>query len=118
MAHYDQLRLSNWNISVFLGAYEHEQHSPQQVILDVRIRGNFQRAAQSDRLEDALDYALLREALEAWTLNKRWVLLEKLVSDLCVFFLAKEAIRMVKVTVEKPSAQPPLSIRCTMTRKK
>jgi dihydroneopterin aldolase len=118
LAQYDQLRVRNWSIFVFLGAYEHEQDSTQEVVLDVKVRGNFQRAAESDRLEKALDYALLRKDLEAWATTKRWVLLETLTSDLCGFFLARDGIDAVKVTVEKPGAQPPPQISCSMTRRK
>jgi len=116
LAQSDQLRLRNWRVQAFLGAWPEEWNQPQDLVLDVRLRGDWSAAASSDRLEDAVDYAVLREQVEAWLLGRRWVLLEAFTSDLCSFLLGVNAVKSVKVTVEKPGAQSPIRVSCTLVR--
>jgi len=116
LAPFDQLRLRNWRVQVAIGAWPEELQSTQELRLDVRLRGDWSAAATSDRLEDALDYAGLREGVERWLTGRRWVLLEAFTSELCDYLLAVPTVRAVKVSVEKPAAQAPLRVSCTMQR--
>ncbi|MEI8092628.1 MAG: dihydroneopterin aldolase [Spirochaetales bacterium] len=118
MAPFDELRLENWAIQVAIGAWDEEKAATQQLVLDVRLRGDFSRATATDRLDEALDYAVLRQDCERWLLGKRWVLLEAFTADLCQHLLTPDLVREVTATVLKPAAQAPVRVSCTMTRAK
>ena len=114
----DALRLSRWSVAVAIGAYDHEKLGTQELILDLRLWGNFGPAATSDRLEDALDYAALKTDLEAWMGGRRWQLLETFGEDVCQRVLEQPLVQRVELTVDKPAAQAPALISYTLTREK
>jgi dihydroneopterin aldolase len=118
LGQYDELRLENWKVQAHIGAWEGEQDQKQELVLDVRLRGDFNLAADTDQLSDALDYDQLRSGCEQWLSERKWVLLETFTRDLCGFFLTQDAVALVKATVHKTAAQAPVKVSCTMTRRK
>lgn len=114
----DQIRISRWSVWVGIGAYDHEKFGTQQLVLDLVIRGDFRQAADTDRLEDALDYAAVKEGLEAWVRGRRWQLLEAFAEEFCARVLDHGAVEAVTLTVDKPAAQAPALVSYTITRKK
>jgi len=115
---FDCIRLSHWSVQAAIGAYDHEKLGSQELILDLRLWGDFRQAAASDRLEDALDYAVLRTRLESWLADRRWQLLEAFGEDFCRQALDHPLVQKVELTVDKPAAQAPALVSYTLTREK
>ena len=115
---WSRIRLSRWSVGVAIGVYEEEKTGTQELVLDLSVWGDFQAAAASDRLEDALDYAQLRVDLEAWIGDRRWNLLESFASELCDRVLAQPQAGRVELTVDKPGAQAPVLVSYTLVREK
>jgi 7,8-dihydroneopterin aldolase/epimerase/oxygenase len=114
----DCIRISRWSVQAAIGAYDHEKLGTQELVLNLSLWGDFRRAAASDALADALDYAALKSAVEAWLDGQRWNLLEAFGDALCRFVLDHPAVRRVELTVEKPAAQAPALVSYTLTRSK
>ena len=53
-----------------IGAYDHERHGPQRVIIDAEIRLDGDTEPRSDSLDEALNYDLIRESILAGRMNK------------------------------------------------
>ena len=69
-----------------IGCYDWERDIRQTLVIDLELKANFTRAAQSDALEDALDYAAISQRVIAVCDASRFQLLEALAEhwQLCV----------------------------------
>jgi dihydroneopterin aldolase len=114
----DRIRLSRWSVQAAIGAYDHEKTGTQELVLDLSLWGDFARAAASDGLADALDYAALKDGVELWLVGKRWQLLEAFGEALCRHVLENPLVKRVELTVDKPAAQAPALVSYTLTRLK
>ena len=118
MARYDQIRLQNWSVHAAIGAYEHEKIGTQELILDLKLEGDFAVAGRSDVLADAVDYDQLRQNLETWLLGRRWTLLEAFAEEVCREVLRLALVRRVRLRVSKPGALAPILVSYRIDRKK
>jgi len=114
----DRIRLSRWSVQAAIGAYDHEKTGTQELVLDLSLWGDFSRAAESDELSDALDYAELKADIESWLAGRRWNLLEAFGQALCRRVLEHPLVRGVELTVDKPAAQAPALVSYTVSRSK
>lgn len=113
----DCLRLNGIVVECILGDQPEERVTEQKILVDVELELDLQDAAESDSLEDTVDYAILvgniREALE----EARCRLLERaaeLVTDVC---LANPRVERVTVSVRKYGSAPGLgSAEVRLTR--
>jgi len=97
----DQLKLNGVEVECIIGDLPEERESEQKLLVDVALDMDLEDAAESDRLDDTVDYALLvgnvREALE----DARCRLLERaagIVADVC---LSDPRVQRVTVGVRK-----------------
>jgi dihydroneopterin aldolase len=114
----DRIRITSWSVQAAIGAYDHEKLGTQELILDLSLWGDFARAAASDDLADALDYAELKDGIERWLTGRRWNLLEAFGDALCRRVLEHSLVRRVELTVDKPAAQAPALVSYTLIRSK
>lgn len=114
----DRIRIRNWSVQAAIGAYDHEKHGTQELILDLALWGDFRAAGASDDLAQALDYAELKAGLEGWVAGRRWQLLEAFGEQFCAQALAHPLVRRVELTVDKPAAQAPALVSYTLVRLK
>lgn len=115
---WDQIRIHRWSVQAAIGAYDHEKVGTQELVLDLRLWGDFRGAGASDNLVDALDYAELKAGLEAWLVGRRWQLLEAFGEAVCAQALGHPLVKRVDLTIDKPAAQAPALVSYTLTRVK
>jgi len=97
----DQLKLNGIEVECIIGDQPEERETEQRLLVDVALDIDLADAAESDRLDDTVDYALLvgniREALE----DAQCRLLERaagVVADVC---LVDPRVERVTVGVRK-----------------
>ena len=97
----DQLKLNGIEVECIIGDQPEERENEQRLLVDVALDIDLEDAAESDRLDDTVDYALLvgniREALE----DAQCRLLERaagVVADVC---LSDPRVERVTVGVRK-----------------
>ena len=97
----DQLKLNGIEVECIIGDLPEERESEQRLLVDVALDIDLKNAANSDSLDDTVDYALLvgdiREALE----DAQCRLLERaagVVADVC---LSDPRVERVTVGVRK-----------------
>ena len=84
---------------------ERERLSPQEVVADLHVEVDFENAAASDSIRDAVDYRALTRRLIAAGEQSRFQLLEALATHLVRVILADfPGVKEVRVEVEKPGA--------------
>lgn len=113
----DCLKLNSVEVECVIGDLPEERAAEQKLLVDVALEMDLADAAESDRLNDTVDYALLvgniREALE----EAKCRLLERaaeLVADVC---LDDPRVERVTVSVRKFGSVPGLgSAEVKLTR--
>ena len=97
----DQLKLNGIEVECIIGDQPEERENEQRLLVDVALDIDLEDAAESDRLDDTVDYSLLvgniREALE----DAQCRLLERaagVVADVC---LSDPRVERVTVGVRK-----------------
>ena len=89
-----------------IGCYDWERDIRQTLVIDLELKAGFARAAQSDALDDALDYAAISQRVIAACDAARVQLLEALADHLAAMLLTEFAIAGPRMTITKPGAVP------------
>ena len=87
-----------------IGCYDWERDIRQTLVIDLELKADFTRAAQSDALEDALDYAAISQRVIAACDAARFQLLEALAEYLATLLLVEFSIAGLRMTITKPAA--------------
>ena len=87
-----------------IGCYDWERDIRQTLIIDLELTADFTRAAQTDALEDALDYAAISQRIIAVCDESRFQLLEALADHLAQRLLVEFGIAGLRMTITKPGA--------------
>ena len=87
-----------------IGCYDWERDIRQTLVIDLELKADFTRAAQTDALEDALDYAAISQRIIAVCDESRFQLLEALAENLASLLLEEFDIAGLRMTITKPGA--------------
>ena len=87
-----------------IGCYDWERDIRQTLVIDIELMADFTRAAQTDALADALDYAAISQRVIAVCDESRFQLLEALAEHLAAIVLAEFSIQHLRMTITKPGA--------------
>ena len=97
----DQLKLNGIEVECIIGDQPEERENEQRLLVDVALDIDLEDAAESDRLDDTVDYALrvvnVREALED-AQRRRLERAAGVVADVC---LSDPRVERVTVGVRK-----------------
>lgn len=97
----DIIFLHDFKAKTLIGIYPWERKVPQTIRIDLEIALPTSRACQSDKIEDALDYALIIERINEILTQKHFSLLEALAEHIAQTILQEFRSPWVKVSVAK-----------------
>ena len=103
-----------------VGVYPHERVGPQSIVLDIRLTVDISKAAQSDLLADAVDYAAVAEAVQAFVVGREWMLIESLVHEIAVLIMSRFDVHSVQIDLKKMECVPnceSVTIRYSLDRR-
>jgi 7,8-dihydroneopterin aldolase/epimerase/oxygenase len=83
------------------GALPEEQTRPQPFEVDVELTVDLEAAAESDSLEDTVDYSAVSEAVSRVVKSERYHLIERLATRIAEVCRVDERVTAVSVTVRK-----------------
>jgi 7,8-dihydroneopterin aldolase/epimerase/oxygenase len=86
------------------GALPEEQARPQPFEIDIELTVDLARAAESDSLDDTVDYSAVAEAVSRVVASERYQLLERLASRIAEVCCADPRVTGATVTVRKLNA--------------
>ena len=98
------IRVKNLRTSGILGVYDEERRAEREIVVNVRLEYDARAAAQSDSIEDALDYQRVQDRIEAVIKAGRFRLLETLADRLVKELTQDARIHKLRVEVDKPGA--------------
>lgn len=99
----DLVFIENFRGQTVIGIDDDEQHTPQPVTMHLAIGLASLPACVTDRIEDTINYAAVREALHALLASHRVKLLEALAEQVAQRLIEDFGAHWVRVQVAKPA---------------
>jgi len=93
--------ISGMKLKIIVGIFPIERKKKQTIYLDIQIDYDGDLAASTDDIENALNYKLLVENIEAKVLETKFYLLESLAVFIGEIILKNSSVRSVKVKAAK-----------------
>lgn len=100
----DLVYIRDLKIDCIIGVYDWERRVRQTVTLDLDLAADVRRAAQTDRIADALDYKAVAKRLIDFVGHAEFQLVETLAEQVAALLLREFAIPWVRVRVNKNGA--------------
>lgn len=100
----DEITLTGLRATGHHGVYAEERRDGQEFVVDLTLSVSTADAAASDDVADTVHYGELAERVAAVVTGEPVNLLERLAQRIADVVLADERVRVVAVTVHKPSA--------------
>ena len=98
------ITITNLRLRTFIGFNEEEREKKQDIILNIVIRHRLNNGVFDDHVEDALNYKTITKRIINYVEQGRFLLLEKMVSDIVGICSDNEAVQYAEVTADKPHA--------------
>ncbi len=96
--------LSALEIHTIVGVYADERAAPQRLVVDLELDTDIARAAASDDVADAIDYADVAERVSSLVRSGRFRLLEAVAKGIAELLIEHYAVSEVRIQVTKPRA--------------
>lgn len=100
----DTIRIRGLKAETVVGVHDWEQQLPRPVVVDLEIATDVARAARSDALEDAADYAAIAQAVTAFLAQSKLQLIETLAERLAGKLMKDFRVPWLKLELHKPGA--------------
>ena len=103
-----KIRIMNMMFYGFHGTYEYEREQGQKFYLDVEMETRDERAADSDKMDDGIDTAVVYTQVKDVVENKRFQLLMALAAHIGDHLLeVYQQLAEVTIRIRKPSVPIP-----------
>jgi dihydroneopterin aldolase len=114
----DRIVLEGLEVDTVVGIHAWERRVRQTLRLDLELPVDARRAAATDALADALDYAAVAQRVRRLCAEREWQLVETVAQRVAEELLAAFRLPWVSLTVTKPGAVPRCGgIRLALTRR-
>ncbi|WP_018983844.1 dihydroneopterin triphosphate 2'-epimerase [Salinimonas chungwhensis] len=98
------IKIKNLRLRTYIGINEDEVKNKQDVIVNVKIHYDAERASDSDNVDDALNYKTVTKSMIKLVEGNRFSLLEKLTAELLTVASEHHWVTFAEVEVDKPHA--------------
>jgi dihydroneopterin aldolase len=100
----DKVFIRQLQVNTIIGVYDFEKQAKQPLFFDVEMLTDFSKAAQSDNVDDVVDYAKVSQRIIAHCEQEQVELLETLAEQLASIILTEFAVSQVTLRIGKPQA--------------
>jgi len=98
------IRITDLSLRTIIGLYDWERTLKQDVIINVEIHFDATKAAQSDKVEDTIDYKTINKAIIKHVEESQYFLIEKMAGAILKIVMDTPKVEAAKVRVDKPGA--------------
>jgi len=102
--HLISIDIKDLRLRTYIGFNEEEKIKKQDVVLNIEICYNAQKAMISDDVTDAFNYKVLTKQIIAMVESQRFNLLEKMAADIMSMIEQEQQILTATITIDKPHA--------------
>ena len=100
----DKIHIRDLKVQCIVGINPHEREEMQEICINITLDCDYAKACRSDKIEDTVNYKLLKDELVAFIQKSEFFLIEKLAEEIASRCLAREQVSRAVVTVDKPGA--------------
>jgi len=100
----DKIFITALTAEAVIGIYDWEREVKQRLEIDLEIWMDLRAAADSDAIEDTLNYKAVAKRVLAFVEASRYRLVEALAGEIARIVLEEFKVARVRVTVHKPGA--------------
>jgi len=100
----DKIIIKDLLVRSIIGINPEERVKKQDILINMVLFADIRQAAQSDDIEDAVNYKAITKRVIDHVENSSDLLVEKLVSDIARLVLTEFPVEKIRVRVEKPGA--------------
>jgi FolB domain-containing protein len=100
----DQIFIEDLLIRGVIGISDHERSQPQDILVNIVVFTDTEKAGKSDSILDCVNYRTLAKKIIAHTESIKRYTVEALAADIASLCLEEEGVHKVRVRVEKPGA--------------
>jgi dihydroneopterin aldolase len=97
----DIIFIEDFRVETLIGIYEWERRVPQTIQLDIEIGNPHSRAADTDQIEDTIDYGAVVSRIEETLKQQHFLLIERLAEHVSSLILGEFKAPWVRVSVAK-----------------
>ena len=98
------INITNLRLRTFIGFNPEEQEKQQDIVINAEIHYPANKLCLNDDVENALNYKSIAKGIIKHVESGRFLLLEKLVSDVLEICHEHEWVSFAKVKIDKPHA--------------
>ena len=100
----DKVFISKLRVDTVIGIYEWERKIRQSVVIDIEMACDCARAAETDSVDDTLDYKAIGKRIIAFVEASEFFLVETLAHRLAETLVAEFGIGWLRLKVDKEGA--------------
>ena len=100
----DIVFIRDLQIETVIGIYDWERKIKQVISLDLDMATDIRKAAQTDHIDDTLNYKAVAKRLIAFVEESRFELVESLAERICEIVMQEFDVPWVRLTLNKPGA--------------
>jgi len=98
------ITITNLRLRTFIGFNEEEKSKQQDIVINVEVHYPANKMCLNDSVDNALNYKVICKGIISLVENGRFLLLEKLTSDVLGVCSDHPWVNFAKVTIDKPHA--------------
>ncbi len=102
----DKVIIRGLNVETVIGVFDWEKQVRQPLVFDLEMDWDISKAAETDDLAYALNYAAVSDRVIEFVQANQYDLLERLLVQLAETLRAEFSIPKIKIRVEKPAVAP------------
>jgi len=102
----DKIIIHDLRSKGIIGVYDWERQEPQEILTNLILYTDLQKAGQSDNINDIIDYEMVARKVQKLIENEGKFTVEALAAEIANLCLQIPNIMRVRVRVEKPRALP------------
>ena len=99
----DKIHIEELEVFALIGVYDWEREHQQRLIVDVELSADLSLAAQTDDVENTLNYALIAQGISDFAAKSQFKLIEALASHMADWLLQSfPMLKTVRLKLSKP----------------
>ncbi|WP_086930914.1 dihydroneopterin aldolase [Agarilytica rhodophyticola] len=100
----DTVFIENLAVNAVVGIFDWERAVPQQIIINIEMASDVSKAAQSENINDALDYSLVARRTSEFIVSSQFLLLETLAEKTTSLIMAEFNVPWLRFSCTKTQA--------------
>jgi len=100
----DKIFIKELRIPCLIGIFDWERKKKQIVSVDLEFPSPIEKAARSDKIQDAIDYKKIAKRTIDYVGSSKFYLIEALIENLAQILLKEFKLKEITLQIEKPGA--------------